>query len=245
MDHKEAICSLINDSSTKRGKIFALVIQVLILISLLSFSISTLPGLSPRSVDLLDSIERVIIICFSIEYVLRVYVAKQKLKFIFSFFGLIDLLSILPFYLRATLDLRSLRLLRMLRLFRILKLVRYNKAIQRFHRMLMIAKEELVLFGFASLLLLYLASVGIYYCEYEAQPEAFKSVFHSMWWGVTTLTTVGYGDMYPVTVGGKVFSFFILVIGLGVVAVPTGIVSSALTKAMEEEKERRRGNGKL
>ena len=237
MNHKEYISSLVNHSSTKKGRIFALSIQVLIIISLLSFSISTIPDLSPQFVSVLDTIELVIIVCFSIEYVLRVYVAEKKLKFIFSFFGLIDLFSILPFYLRTTLDLRSLRLLRMLRLFRILKLVRYNNAIHRFHRMLIIAKEELILFGFVSLLLLYLASVGIYYCEYEAQPEAFKSVFHSMWWGVTTLTTVGYGDMYPITAGGKIFSFFILIMGLGVIAVPTGIISSALTKAMEDEKK--------
>ncbi len=237
MKHKEYIRSIINDNSTKSGRTFALSIQFLILISLLSFSISTIPDLSPAVVRILYKIEVATITCFSIEYILRVYVAKKKLKFIFSFFGLIDLISILPFYLRTTIDLRSLRLLRMLRIFRILKLVRYNKAIMRFHRMLILAKEELILFSFLSLLLLYLASVGIYFCENEVQPEVFKSVFHCMWWGVTTLTTVGYGDMYPVTTGGKIFTFFILIIGLGIIAVPTGIVSSALNQAMDDEKK--------
>ena len=83
-------------------------------------------------------------------------------------------------------------------------------------------------------MLLYLSSVGIYYFESDAQPEQFKSVFHSLWWSVATLTTVGYGDVYPVTVGGKVFTFFVLMIGLGIVAVPAGLVASALAKAREE-----------
>ncbi|WP_411710902.1 potassium channel family protein [Legionella septentrionalis] len=99
------------------------------------------------------------------------------------------------------------------------------------------AKEELVLFLSAALIILFLAGVGIYYFENEAQPEVFSSVFHSLWWAVATLTTVGYGDIYPVTVGGKIFTFFVLVIGLGVVAVPAGMVASALSKAREMESQ--------
>ena len=91
-----------------------------------------------------------------------------------------------------------------------------------------------MLFGICSMVLLYFSAVGIYYFEKEAQPEAFGSVFHSLWWAVATLTTVGYGDIYPVTVGGKVFTFFILMVGLGIVAVPTGLFASALSKAREE-----------
>jgi len=83
--------------------------------------------------------------------------------------------------------------------------------------------------------LLYLSAVGIYYFENAAQPDQFKSVFHSLWWAITTLTTVGYGDMFPITVGGKVFTFFVLMIGLGIVAVPTGLVASALSQAREED----------
>lgn len=102
---------------------------------------------------------------------------------------------------------------------------------QRYHRAFIIAKEELVLFGVTALILFYLASVGIYYFENTAQPEAFKSVFHSFWWAVTTLTTVGYGDAYPVTLGGKMFTFFALMIGLVFVAVPTGLFASAISAA--------------
>ena len=100
-----------------------------------------------------------------------------------------------------------------------------------------IAKEEFVLFGFVTLILLYLTAVGIYYFENNAQPEAFKSIFHSLWWAVATLTTVGYGDVYPVTVGGRVFTFFILMIGLGIVAVPAGLLATALTQVRADEIE--------
>ena len=141
----------------------------------------------------------------------------------------------MPFYLATGLDLRSLRIFRLLRLVRILKLARYSAAVQRFHRAFIIAKEELILFFFVSLIVLYLAAVGIYYFEYQAQPESFSSIFHSLWWAVATLTTVGYGDIYPITVGGKIFTFLILIVGLGIVAVPAGIISAALSKAREME----------
>ena len=124
---------------------------------------------------------------------------------------------------------------RLLRLVRILKLLKYNEAVKRFNRALKIAKEELTLFGFVAGILLYLSAVGIYYFENEAQPEQFKSVFHSLWWAITTLTTVGYGDIYPITTGGRVFTFFVLTVGLGVIAVPTGILASALSQARQEE----------
>ena len=93
----------------------------------------------------------------------------------------------------------------------------------------------MVLFGLTALVLVYLSAVGIYYFESTAQPEKFKSVFHSLWWAVTTLTTVGYGDAYPITLGGRIFTFFILVIGLGIVAVPTGVFASALAKARDDK----------
>ena len=86
-------------------------------------------------------------------------------------------------------------------------------------------------------MLLFFSAVGIYYFESAAQPDSFSSIFQSMWWAVATLTTVGYGDVYPITVGGKLFTFFVLMVGLGIVAVPTGLVASALSTAREMEKE--------
>ncbi len=97
--------------------------------------------------------------------------------------------------------------------------------------------DELKVFSVAMMFVLYLSAVGIYYFENPVQPEQFSSIFHSLWWSVTTLTTVGYGDMYPVTIGGRFFTFIVLLIGLGIVAVPTGLISTALTKTTKSKKE--------
>jgi len=231
-----SVKSIIEDSETTYGKAFAFTIQALIVLSLITFSVDTLSDLSDKTRNILSVIEVITVAIFTLEYISRIVVADRKLGFIFSFYGLIDLVAILPFYVASGLDLRAVRIFRLLRLVRILKLFRYNQAIRRFHRALIIAKEELILFSFVALILLYLSAVGIYYFEHQAQPEQFKSVFHGLWWAVATLTTVGYGDVYPITVGGKLFTFIILMVGLGVVAVPTGLVASALSQARNEEK---------
>ena len=228
---------IIEESDTRAGRVFDLCIQFLIVVSLVSFSIETLPSLGGSTKSLLRIIEIFCVAVFTVEYVLRILVADRKFAFIFSFFGIVDLAAILPFYLATGLDLRSLRALRLLRLFRILKLVRYNQAIQRFRQALLIAKEELVLFGCSATVVLYLSAVGIYYFERAEQPEQFSSVFDGMWWAVATLTTVGYGDVYPITVGGKIFTFVVLVVGLGIVAVPTGLIASALSEVRDEEEK--------
>jgi voltage-gated potassium channel len=226
---------IIEENDTRLGRGFDLFIQCLIVVSLVAFSIETLPDLSQSTQAFLRFTEIAIVIVFTAEYVLRLYVADQKLSFVFSFFGLIDLLAILPSYISMGVDLRSIRAFRLFRLIRILKLVRYSAAIRRFHRALLIAREEIILFALAALLLLYLSAVGIYQFENEAQPKVFTSVFHSLWWSVCTLTTVGYGDVYPVTAGGKIFTFVVLATGLGIISVPAGLVASALSKARELE----------
>lgn len=172
---------------------------------------------------------------FTVEYLLRIFVSDKPFKFIFSFFGIIDLLAILPFYLSLGIDLRGARALRFLRLFRILKLTRYSRAVRRVGLAFKLVREELIIFLFATLIVLYLAAVGIYHFEHESQPKEFASVFHSLWWAVATLTTVGYGDVYPVTLGGRLFTFIVLLAGLGVVSVPSGLFASALSKAREIE----------
>jgi len=227
--------NVIQSSDTFSGKTFDLFIQFMIVLSLISFSIETLPSITDETRSFLHYFEIITVSIFTLEYLARIFCAEDKFKFVFSFFGIVDLLAILPFYLATGLDLRSLRSFRLLRLIRILKLARYSAAVQRFHRAFIIAKEELALFLFASLIVLYLAGVGIYYFENPAQPDSFSSIFHSLWWAVATLTTVGYGDIYPITAGGKIFTFFILVIGLGVVSIPAGMIASALSKAREME----------
>lgn len=226
---------IVEQNDTFAGRSFDLTVQTLIVVSLITFSLETLPDLSIGMRWGLRAVEIATVTIFTVEYLLRLWVADNRIHFMTSFFGVIDLVAILPFYIASGIDLRSMRAFRLLRLFRIFKLARYSIAVRRFHRALLIAKEEIVLFFSVTAILLFLAAVGIYYFENGAQPESFKSVFHSLWWAVTTLTTVGYGDVYPITTGGRVFTFFVLLIGLGIVSVPAGLVSAALSKAREME----------
>jgi len=235
---KAFIKNIVEYNDNKASHIFALFIQGLILLSIITFSIETIPDLDPKTIKWLQRIELFCVTIFTIEYILRIYVADRKFRFIFSFFGLIDLVAILPFYLSFGIDLRSLRALRFLRLFRLLKLARYNSAIKEFTNAVKVAKEQILLFMFITFILIYLSAVGIYFFENEAQPQHFSSIFDSLWWAIITLTTVGYGDVYPITVGGRVFTFCILLIGLGIVAIPTGIISAALMRSIVKNEKR-------
>jgi voltage-gated potassium channel len=226
---------VVESADTAAGRAFDMTSQLLVIASIVTFSIDTLPDLSMATREVLSRFNVFVVIAFTIEYGLRIYASEQRWKYILSFYGLIDLIAILPFYLNLGLDLRSIRVVRVFRVFRLFKLARYNQAVRRLHRALIIAREELILFGGVALVVLYLAAVGAYYFEREVQPEAFGSVFQSLWWATTTLTTVGYGDVYPVTLGGRVFTFIVLVLGLGVIAVPTGLIASALSQARHED----------
>lgn len=230
---------IIEENDTTAGKTFDLFIQFLIVLSLVSFSIETLPDLSVNTKIILNIAEVITVAIFTAEYLLRLIVADKKLKVIFSFYGLIDLIAILPFYIARGIDLRSIRIFRLFRLFRAFKVFRYSNAIQKFKSAFLSVKEEMILFLVATLFLLFIASVGIYYFENPAQPEQFKSIFHCLWWAVVTLTTVGYGDMFPITAGGKIFTSLIAIISIGIIAVPTGLLASALTKTIKEDEQDR------
>lgn len=132
-----------------------------------------------------------------------------------------------------------LRVVRVLRIFRIIRLFRYNQAVDRLQRAVVIVKEEIIMFAVLTMILIYLAAAGIWYFESTVQPEKFGSVLDGLWWAVVTLTTVGYGDTYPVTAGGRVFTFLLLMVGIGVIAIPPGIIASALSKARAEQDRER------
>lgn len=210
------------------------VVQAVIVVSLVAFALETLPDLSADQREWLHWVEVGCVVVFTLEYLTRLLLTRPWRQYAFSFFGLVDLVAILPFYLSLGVSTESVRALRLLRLFRMLKLMRYNAAMLRFYRALCLAREELALFGTAALILLYLSGVGVYQFEHAVQPEVFRSVFDGLWWALCTLTTVGYGDLYPVTMGGRIFTFVILVIGLGVIAVPTGLVASAMSEARHQ-----------
>jgi len=203
-------------------------IVALILFSTVCFSLETLPDLKPLTLRFLHYSEVIVVAIFTAEYCFRIYSAQNRLRFIFSFYGIVDLLAILPFYIAPVLDLRSLRLLRLLRMLRLLKLARYHRAFRRLGEAFRMAREELVIFSLATLVFIYLAAVGIYYFEHAAQPDVYRSVFDALWWAITSLTTVGYGDMFPITAGGRLFTFAVLMLGLGLVAMPAGIMASSL-----------------
>jgi len=158
---REKVRRVVEASDSKLGVSFDWTIQIFIILSLISFSIETLPNLSNSTSEFLYLVEIASVVVFTAEYLLRLWVSKKPQSFIFSFYGLIDLLAILPFYFSSGLDLRAIRSIRLLRIFRILKLIRYTKAMNRFHRAIVIAWEELVLFFCTTLILLYISAVGI------------------------------------------------------------------------------------
>jgi voltage-gated potassium channel len=228
---------IVDDPESRHGKWFAILVQLLILVSIIDFSLDTMPDLEPHTRSVLSVIETVTVIFFTVEYLLRLYVAESKPRFLFSFFGIVDLLAIAPYYLGLAVDLRGVRGVRILRLFRILKFARYTRALTRIRKAFVAIKEPLIVYMITTLLLVYLASVGIYYFERDKQPEYFGSVFHAMWWSIATLTTVGYGDVVPVTLGGRIFTGLVLLFGIGVISVPSALMAAALVEQDSENQQ--------
>ncbi|MGN8939385.1 ion transporter [Bittarella sp. HCP28S3_D9] len=222
--------------------IFLIIVNVIIVI-VETFTISN----SLRTI--FSQIETVSVIIFTCEYILRVWTADllypnagpvvSRLKYIFSFMAIIDLLAILPFYIPFVIpvDLRVLRMLRVIRLLRLFKVNRYTNALSKIGEVFKRKASQLFSSMFVVFLLMVIASVIMYNVENSAQPEVFNNAFSGLWWAVATLTTVGYGDIYPITVAGKILSAIIAVLGIGLVAVPTGIISSGFMEQIEQEKK--------
>lgn len=238
MLNKQYLKSLIEVNDNKQSRYFDVFVIIIIILSMVTFSVATIEKLDPEMKKVLNILDNIFILFFTIEYGLRIYVADRKLKYIFSFYGFVDLISILPFYLGLVFDAQYIKSLRLLRIFRLIKLSRYSKTLQKFGTAFYNAREEFIIFAFITFIMFYLAAVGIYQFEHEVQPEVFGSIFDAMWWSVATLTTVGYGDVYPITIGGKIFTTLILIIGLGIVGVPAGIIAAAFTElGMDDDKE--------
>lgn len=189
-------------------------------------------------------VERVLTVIFTLEYLMRIvsfkrgHYGKNLIQYLTSIDMIIDLLALLPFYLTLLpIDFRYLRTLRLLRLARIFKLTRYNKAINTVKLVVSNKREILVVSFILIIMILYMVSALMYYVEHSAQPEVFSSIPKTMWWGVATLTTVGYGDIYPITPLGRILGGLIAVIGIGIFAIPTGIIASGFTEFIENEKK--------
>ena len=230
------------------SKIFNISLIVLIFLNVLAIILNSIQTLSLKYFNLFYTFEIISVVIFSIEYLLRLWTCnvnpvykgrlKGRIKYFFSPLALIDLFAILPFYIPMVIpiDLRFLRVIRLVRIFRILKFGRYSASLQMLGRVLRKKKSELIVTFFVVFLLLIIASSLIYEFEKEAQPEKFSSIPHSMWWAVVTLTTVGYGDVYPVTTMGKILSSFIALLGIGLFALPAGILSSGMVDEMKKKK---------
>jgi len=210
------------------------IIQGIILLSMVSLALGTMESLDPRLRRTLAIVEIITLAIFCIEYVIRLIVAEKRWGYVFSFWGIVDLLAIVPSLVLPGSSLIALRALRFLRILRILKLARYSRALIRLRQAFASVAEELVVFLMIAGIVFFISACGIYFFEHEAQPDRFPSIPASMWWAIATLTTVGYGDVYPVTAGGKIFTFLILMIGLGLVSVPAGLIASSLTEQRDE-----------
>lgn len=238
------------ENGDKQSKTFDIFIILLIISNVLAIILESFSELALQYKSFFRFFELVSVIIFSAEYLLRIYTAKQKypntknfkavFKFVFSTMALIDLFAILPFYLPMfiLIDLRFLRILRLTRILRVLKIQRYNNSLSLINRVIGNKKEELVVTLFITFILLLLASSTMYFVETNAQPESFPNVIASFWWAIATLTTVGYGDVYPVTILGKILSGIIALLGIGIVALPTGIISSGFVEEIDKSKEK-------
>jgi voltage-gated potassium channel len=193
--------------------------------------------------------EKVSVYIFTVEYLLRLWTCTcetkykhpifGRLKWVFSFGALIDLLAFAPFYLPfAKVDLRVVRILRLFRFLRIFKLGRYMNATRMISNVFKSKKEELVLCLIITFSLIVVASSLMYFTENQAQPDIFSSIPATMWWCVTTLTTVGYGDVFPITVLGRLLTAFIAILGLGMFALPAGILASGFSDEFQKRKNK-------
>jgi voltage-gated potassium channel len=227
---------------------FDFAIMTLILLNVMALILESFSEYNKSFQSFLRIFEIVSVVIFSLEYLLRIYVSdlthpsnsrmKSALKFIFSAYGLIDLLAIIPFYLPflMAVDFRFLRILRFLRFLRILKINRYNKSLSLIGSVVREKKPELIVSVFITFLILMIASFLMYYIEGPVQPDKFPNIIASFWWAIATLTTVGYGDVYPITVFGKIVSGFIAVLGIGLVALPTGLISAGFVEKIAKSK---------
>lgn len=228
---------------------FNLAIQILILLNVVAIILESFKELRLKYHEYFFWFELFSVMIFTVEYFFRIWNAyienKQKnkftsvVKYIFSTLAIIDLIAILPFYLPLLIpfDLRFVRILRMVRLLRILKFNRYSNSLKLLSDVIKDKRVDLTITIFITFLLLLFASTMMYYIETDIQPELFPDILSSFWWAIATLTTVGYGDIYPITSMGKFIAGIIALLGIGLVALPTGILSSAFIERINKSKK--------
>ena len=226
-------------------------LTVVIFLNTLAIIFHTVPGIRSNYDQFFLDFEVFSVIIFTIEYLLRLWSCVEneaykhpisgRLRFIFSAWGLIDLFAILPFFLSFFLtDLAFVRILRLLRMLRLFRVSKYFHALRVIQKVLKEKQEELVLSMVFVIFMLIISSSLVYYVEHEAQPYAFTSIPESMWWGVNTMTTVGYGDLHPITPWGKLLGGIIAILGVALFALPTGILASGFAELIRGQGEKRK-----
>jgi voltage-gated potassium channel len=238
-----------NDTAKRVYDAYDIFMIVLIILNVFAVILETEPTLAAQFGTFFEVFEAVSVLIFTIDYVLRLWVCTVdpryaqpvwgRLRFALSPLALIDLLSVLPFYLSMLLpvDLRFLRVLRLLRFLRLLKIGRYSDAVQTLWSAVRSRAEELVVCLIMGAILLVLASCAMYYVESDVHPDGFGTIPQAMWWSAVTLTTVGYGDVYPTTTLGKIIGSGIAVLGVGMFILPTGILATAFAEEVRKRHE--------
>lgn len=229
----------------RKGLAFDYAIMALIVANVVAVIMETVDPLFVSYQRAFYGFEIVSVAIFTVEYAGRIWVAPEhpkyahpvwgRLRFATSPYMVIDLLAIIPFYVAFLVDLRFLRAIRLLRFLRLLKLTRYSESLQLFFTAVRLKREQFVITSVVGVILLLTASSLMYFVERSAQPEAFASIPAAMWWGVITLTTVGYGDVTPVTPLGKAIGALVAVIGIGLFALPASILASGFIEAAQGE----------
>lgn len=232
------------------SKVFNTFILTLIFLNVIAVILSTVKPIEESYERLFYWFEVFSVTVFSLEYLARIWACAAlkeysnpiwgRLRFAFKPMSLIDLLAVLPFFLTfVQTDLRFIRILRLFRIFRVAKLVRYSSSIRLIGRVFKNKKEELVITAMVLMLLIVVTASFMYFAENEAQPDRFPDIPSTMWWSVVTLTTVGYGDVYPITGLGKFLASIISVLGIGMGALPTGILAVSFVEEIQKQKSRK------
>lgn len=236
------------DSGGKLGWYVDYFIMILIVANVISVMLETVDPIYTTYAGGFFVFEAISVAIFSIEYLGRLWAATEhpdyshplwgRLRFAVSPYMIIDLLAILPFFVGTIIDLRFLRALRLLRFLRLFKLARYSESLQLFVRAVRMKREQLVITSIVGAILLMVSSSMMYFAERNAQPEEFSSIPAALYWGVITLTTVGYGDVTPVTTVGKALGMIVAITGIGVFALPASIMASGFIEAAKNETTR-------
>ncbi|MGB5203750.1 ion transporter [Eudoraea sp.] len=236
---KYKLHEIIYGTHTPAGKLFDIVLLIVIVYSVIIVMLESIPRIDTKYHSFLNISEWAVTILFTLEYILRLICIKKPTKYVFSFFGIIDLLSTIPKYLSYFIGgsqyITAFRALRLLRVFRILKLVRFVGESNNLMRALRASKTKIFVFVFFVLVISILLGTIMYLVE--GPEHGFNSIPHSVYWTIVTLTTVGYGDISPETGLGQIIATFIMIIGYGIIAVPTGIVSAEYTTMNKDIKE--------